>query len=49
MEQDDKMERWHGRVSVAQCDRAELLPATVETAGCGLYFEDVFGLVFREV
>ena len=49
LEQDGKMEIWHGRVSVARCDHDELLLGTIETADCGLYFEDVFGLVFREV
>jgi len=44
-----KVERWHSHISVARCGRAEILPGTVETAGWGLYFEDVFRLVFREV
>jgi len=31
------VERWHGRVSVARCGRAETLPGTVKIAGWGLY------------
>ena len=41
--QDGLIERWHGGVLVAQCDHVELLSGMIETAGCGLYFEDVFG------
>jgi len=40
---------WHGRAMVARGGRAEFLPGTAEIAGCGWYFKDVFGLVFREV
>jgi len=40
---------WHSRAMVAWGGRAEFLPGTAETVGCSWYFEDVFGLVFREV
>ena len=34
---------------MTRSNRAELLPGTIETTGCGMYFQDVFGRVFGDV